>query len=295
MKKGQWLIGLAVAGLVVPMSGGCVSLDKYRQLEMSNKTLAHEKAQVESELYDARTLAESHWTKLAATESQLGTKNQLIANLQDENDKLETAFATAQETLKKLADRGMPTEPVVIKESKLPEALDSALKDFATQYPRDVEYNEASGAIKWKSDLLFALGSDAVKETAMASLSKFCEILNSPAAAGFEVVIVGHTDDRPVARASTKQFHPTNWHLSVHRAISVAYIIMEGGYDTSRIGLMGYGEYRPVAANDSEENRARNRRVEIYLVARGSVLASAQNPGVFFAPELGLAFAKVGE
>ena len=295
MKKGEWLIGLALAGLAVSMCGGCVSLDTYRQLEMSNKTLAHEKAQIESELYDARTLSDSLRTKLTGTESELGTKSQLVANLQDENDKLDAAFAIAQETLKKLADRGMPTDPVIITESKLPEALDSALTDFATQYPSDVEYDEATGAIKWKSDLLFALSSDAVKETAMASLGKFSEILNSAAAADFEVVVVGHTDDRPIARASTKQFHPTNWHLSVHRAISVAYIIMENGYDATRIGLMGYGEYRPIASNDDEENRARNRRVEIYLIARGSGLTSAQSPGLFFAPDLQLVFAKASE
>lgn len=293
MRKGQWLVGLAVVSLVVPVGSGCKSLDEYRQLEMAHRTTQAEKAQVESELYDARAVADSLRTKLTATEGELNTKNQLIANLQDENDRLEAAFASAQETLEKLAASHMPTEPVVITETRLPPALDTALKEFATQYPNDVDYNEQTGAIKWKSDVLFALGSDVVKETAMASMSRFCEILNSQAAANFEVVIVGHTDDRPIARESTRQAHPTNWHLSVHRAISVSKILLNGGYDPPRVGVMGYGEYRPIAPNDSDENRSRNRRVEIYLLEQGAILPAPQ-ANVFVAPELGLAFAKAG-
>ncbi len=292
MKKGQWLSTLAVVGLVVPVGGGCKSLDEYRQLEMSHRTALAEKAQVESELYDARTLADSLRTKLTATEGELETKTQLITNLQQENDRLDAAFASAQETLEKLAASHMPTEPVVIKQTKLPPALDSALKDFATQYPNDVDYNEQTGTIKWKSDLLFASGSDVVIETALASLSKFSEILNSPAAADFEVIIVGHTDDRQPGAETSARGHPTNWHLSVHRAISVSNVILEGGYDPARVGVMGYGEYRPIAPNDNEGARTLNRRVEVYLVEHGALVACGEDGNVFFAPELGLAFAR---
>jgi chemotaxis protein MotB len=292
MTKGQRLTAWVVVGLVLPLGGGCVSLDKYKQLEMSNRTALAEKAQVESELYDARILADSLRTKLTSTEGELATKNQLVSSLQNENDRLAASFASAQQTLEKLAGKGM-TEPVVIeKEAKLPPALDSALKQFAAQYPDAVEYNKTTGAVKWKSDLLFALGSDVVQDTGMASLNQFVEILRSPAAADFEAVVVGHTCDRPIAREVTRQAHPTNWHLSVHRAIAVANVLLKDQYDPARVGVMGYGEYRPMAPNDSEENRSRNRRVEIYLVQRGSVLASAADENIFVAPELGLVFAK---
>ncbi|MCK4658394.1 MAG: OmpA family protein [Phycisphaerae bacterium] len=292
MRKAQWLSGLALIGFVVSGLGGCVSLDKYRQLEMSHRTALAEKGQIEADLYDARSVADSLRTKLTATEGELGTKNQLIGNLQAENDRLEQVAMLAQQTLEQLARKAMPIDPVVITEPKLPPALDSALKQFAAQYPQDVEYNESTGAIKWKSDVLFALGSDVVKETATASLSRFGEILNSTAADDFEVIVVGHTDDRPIARESTRKAHPTNWHLSVHRAIAVAKIILNGAYDASRVGVMGYGQYRPIVSNDSEENRARNRRVQIYLVRRGSVLACTSADNIFHMPELGLVFVK---
>ncbi|MCP4593785.1 MAG: OmpA family protein [bacterium] len=292
MKKGQWWIGLMVIGLVVPAVGGCKTLEEYRQLEMSHRTALAEKSQMETELYDARTLADSMRTRLTAGERELETKNQLIASLQRENDRLDEAASLAEQTLRELASRGMPTDPIVLKETRLPAALDSALSEFANQYPNDVDYNEATGAIKWKSDVLFILGSDVVKDTAKASLSRFGEILSSPAAAGFEVVIVGHTDDRRIARESTAKLHPTNWHLSVHRAISVSGIILQGGYDAARVGVMGYGEYRPVASNDTADSRAHNRRVEIYLVEQGALQVSPHHANVFTVPELGLAFAK---
>lgn len=292
MKKGQWWIGLMVIGLVVPAVGGCKSLEEYRQLEMSHRTALAEKAQLESELYDSRTLADSLRTKLTTGERELETKNQLIANLQRENDRLEAAATLAQQTLEQLAAKTMPTDPVVIRETRLPPALDSALKEFAIQYPNDVAYNDETGAIKWKSDVLFVSGSDVVKDTATASLSRFAEILNSPAAAGFEVVVVGHTDDRPIARETTAKAHPTNWHLSVHRAISVSKVMLKTGYDVARIGVMGYGEFRPVAPNDTDDGRALNRRVEIYLVEQGTALVSRQHASVHTVPELGLVFAK---
>jgi chemotaxis protein MotB len=290
MTKGRGLITLMLVAVMMPVTQGCKSLDEYRQIELANRKLKAEKAQVETELYDARTLADSLRTKLAATEGELEVKSLLVSNLQGENDRLETAFDTCQETLERLADKTVPTEPVVITETKLPPALDTALKEFARQYPDRVQYDDNTGTIKWKSDVLFASGSDVVKETAVASLSRFAEIVGSPAADEFEVVVVGHTDDRQPYYDTTVKQHPTNWHLSVHRAISVAGALLDTGYQAARIGVMGYGEFRPVAPNESEEGRARNRRVEIFLIERGAMVASADNPHLFRAG--GLAFAK---
>ena len=65
------------------------------------------------------------------------------------------------------------------------------------------------------------------------------------------------------------------------------------GYEPTRVGVMGYGEFRPAVPNDGEENRAKNRRVEIFLVEKGSTVSTAEAPNVHVAPELGLAFARV--
>jgi chemotaxis protein MotB len=149
--------------------------------------------------------------------------------------------------------------------------LDSALKQFAQQYPDAVYYDAKKGIVKWKSDLLFPLGSDLVKAEANEALKKFTEIMMSSAANGFDVLIVGHTDNVRIARSETAKVHPTNWHLSTHRAIAVSGAMQSVGMPPTRIGVMGYGEFRPIASNASDSGRGQNRRVEIYVVPTGSI------------------------
>ncbi|MFH2050667.1 MAG: flagellar motor protein MotB [bacterium] len=75
--------------------------------------------------------------------------------------------------------------------------------------------------------------------------------------------IEGHTDDRPIM---TEKF-PSNWELSAARATEVVrYFVNEYGFHPNRISALGYGEYRPIQPNNSIENRAQNRRVDIVIL-----------------------------
>lgn len=264
MKTGQRMVAALAAGWLA-LGAGCVSLDKHRQLQMSNRTLEAEKEQLEQELYDARNNNDSLRTRLAASEDKLGSKNRLVTNLESENNNLEQAVLSARELADKIAGQNTPGNVVVV-EKRLPAELDTALRDFASQYPDSVYYDPQRGIVKWTSDLVFALGSDIVKNSARDSLKGFAKILTSPAASGFDALIVGHTDNKPISRAATRQKHPSNWYLSVHRAISVSNILQEYGVAPTRVGVMGFGEFHPIASNDTEEGRSQNRRVEVYIV-----------------------------
>ena len=272
MGKGRWsLIGVVLVNFVG--LSGCADLEKVRQLEMANRNIVAEKAALEQELYDERTNIGSLRVRADALEDQLASKNQLVSNLERENDSLESNFSQAQNLLEKMADR--PLGAVVAQTGQLPPELDAALAQFAEANPSTVQYDREHGTIKWKSDLLFTLGSDVVKARAGEILGGFTAILRSPAARNFEVIVVGHTDATPISKPATRQMHPTNRHLSVHRAISVAKLLQRQGLASTRIGTMGYGEFRPLVANDSEENRIRNRRVEMYIVPLGVFSAGA--------------------
>jgi chemotaxis protein MotB len=75
--------------------------------------------------------------------------------------------------------------------------------------------------------------------------------------------VEGHTDDVPIA---TKVF-PSNWHLSVSRAVNTAfYLITRHGLNPDKIAVVGYSEFKPLVENNSEENRAKNRRVDIVIL-----------------------------
>lgn len=81
----------------------------------------------------------------------------------------------------------------------------------------------------------------------------------------------GHTDDRPVAKGP----FPSNWELSSARAAAVArYFVEEHGIDPQRVAATGYASYRPLAESDSPALRARNRRVEIVVLADGDFVES---------------------
>jgi chemotaxis protein MotB len=276
MKSGRWIVAMLLAGQVAT-GAGCVSLDAYRKMQMDNNKLIGEKTHLEQELYDARNNNDGLRTKLVSAEDQLQSKEMLVANLQTENERLAAAVGRADSLLQDIARKNMPTDPIVI-ERVLPAALDSAIKQFAEQYPNDVYYDPQRGVVKWKSDLLFALGSDVVKQNAIESLTGFAQIMKSSAAAGFEVIVVGHTDNVRIGKPETRNQHPTNWHLSTHRSISVGTVLQTHGLQSEKIGVMGFGEYRPIASNAAETGRSQNRRVEIYVVPEGSIAGVVMPP-----------------
>ncbi len=272
MNTERWTVGV-VGSLVAVLTTGCASLEELRQVQMAQRTLEAEKADLEQQLYDARTMLGSLRTRSDSLEQQIGVKDQFIANLTTENDGLEDKFRHAQRILEKVADR--PIGQVVMGSGAVPPELDAALRQLAAENPSSVVYDSAHGSLKWTSDLVFGFASDVVKQSAHDSLKRLGEIMTSPAARNFDLVVVGHTDNIPIRRAKTLQKHPSNKHLSVHRAIAVGNFLQDQGLKAARIGVMGFGEYRPLSPNDSDQNRARNRRVEMYIVPAGAFSAGA--------------------
>ena len=86
--------------------------------------------------------------------------------------------------------------------------------------------------------------------------------------------IEGHTDNVPIATAR----FPSNWHLSVIRALNTGYyIISKHKLNPEKISVVGYSEYRPLFPNDTEEHRARNRRVDIVIITSLAHEQQAEN------------------
>ncbi len=269
-----WMV-CAVGTLLSAGSMGCVSRDEYIALERANRALQERNAQLASDLQDAELQLQQKETQIASMEDQLRTKDRTIASLTTQVDDLQRKLDDALGILEKNSD---PTSGVVIVKQALPQPLHEKLKELAKLYPDVLTYDERTGSVRWKADLLFPLGSDQIagSSEAIEALNKFASIVMSEAAAGFEVVIVGHTCTTPIRRAETLAEHKTNWHLSSHRSISVMNLLNEQGVAMTRMGVMGYGEYRPIADNASAQGKELNRRVEIYLVPKESIQAVGQ-------------------
>lgn len=89
------------------------------------------------------------------------------------------------------------------------------------------------------------------------------------------IVISGHTDNVPIHNAQYK----SNWHLSVMRAINFMDILMQNpNLDAEHFSAKGYGEYKPVVPNDTPQNRAKNRRVEVLVLPYGIQTAQDSAP-----------------
>jgi len=107
--------------------------------------------------------------------------------------------------------------------------------------------------------LLFETGKANIRPEALVTLNKISAFLDS---IPNKIRVEGHTDNVPI---NTPQF-PSNWHLSIARSMNTGYYVIQRGISPERLSISGYSEYRPVAPNDTPENRSKNRRVEIVIL-----------------------------
>jgi chemotaxis protein MotB len=119
------------------------------------------------------------------------------------------------------------------------------------------------------SDVLFDSGSASLRPEATFQLDKLAAALTEletqiPPDIAWVMRIDGHTDIKPIA---TPEF-PSNWELSSARAISVVRYLMQDGVPANRLVAAGFGEFQPIDAADSDEARAKNRRIELKLTER---------------------------
>ncbi len=127
-----------------------------------------------------------------------------------------------------------------------------------------IERLEKGLVITFVADILFDSGKAKIKPEAMPSLGKIGTVLNDTVPLS-GIGIEGHTDNQPIQYSGWK----SNWELSTARALSVLhYLIDEKGVAPQRVSAIGYGEYRPVASNETAEGRQANRRVEIVILPR---------------------------
>lgn len=124
----------------------------------------------------------------------------------------------------------------------------------------NVEINEEVIKITLPSPVLFDSGKADLKKETYPALHEISEMVrNLPN----KMVVEGHTDDKPI---KTKEFQ-SNWELSASRAFSVIrYFIEKEHLNPQKLSAYGYGEFRPIKPNDSEENRKINRRIEMNII-----------------------------
>lgn len=262
------LVGMAAIGLALT---GCVSQEKYNAMKMERDRLIESANSANDRASAAEAQATAYRNQFGDINGMISGKDALIANLTAQNNELTRQYDDAMRRLQDALGRTGATA--------LPEPLSNELAGWAAQNPDLIEFDPAKGVVKFKSDVTFAVGDAQLTPKAKEVLNRFAQILNSAAAAQYELQIAGHTDNQKVTNPNTKRAgHHDNWYLSAHRAISVANELMGQRVAPNRIGVVGYAEQRPVAANVSRDGMAANRRVEVMILpttVKGQVVQSA--------------------
>ncbi len=240
MSRFAFLVCLALA-LAVAAGAGCVPFWQYHHVVKKNEDYV--------QLIDGHQKEHEHLartTKEAAQKAEtLEATNIMLKGL------LEAADSAAKKAFRELQE--LLAEGV--KESFGPEVAGG-----------DIEITP-DNKISIAGDVLFALGSADLTKKAKDILKKLAPTLKSKKFANAVIRIEGHTDDQPIKRPATLKNFPTNWHLSVGRAVSVLMELKQLGVPEKRMYAAGYGEFNPRVPNKpGKKGAAKNRRVEIAIM-----------------------------
>lgn len=234
--------------LVLTASGCCHKRagDELTNAQLRARDLYAENQRLQQALATAQGLSAENQAlhnQLADTQGQMSTLNDRLNNLAQEREGLARRMA---------------------------ESPAGGFSDGAGMNPglagEGFDYDPATGLSRFRTDVLFDLGSDAIRPEAEPILKEFASSATTGAARGLKILIVGHTDDQNIVRPDTAVKHPTNWHLSTDRADAVILKLLQLGVEPDRIAAMGYSEFHPLERGVSEPARQRNRRVELYVV-----------------------------
>jgi chemotaxis protein MotB len=200
----------------------------------------------------------------AAASADASRQRELVAQLARAKEVLqaESQAASAEaERQRALAEQLQQEKSSLEARSKEYETLASSLgKEI--QAGR-IKLTELRGklTVRMGEKVLFPSGSATISADGKATLRKIAEAFAS--IHDRIIRVEGHTDNVPI---HTARF-PSNWELSAARAIAVVRYLQERGIDPALLGAAGYGEYQPIASNDTADGRAENRRIEISLAA----------------------------
>ncbi len=146
------------------------------------------------------------------------------------------------------------------REREAAEEMDGLIDEKGLKKFANVKIDKEGIKVIFRSPVIFDLGKAELRAETISVLREVAKVIKDMPN---QVVVEGHTDDKPIVSGEFR----SNWELSTARAFSVVRYFIEQGVDPKRLSAIGYGEYRPLYPNDTEEHRAFNRRIEIDIVS----------------------------
>ena len=217
----------------------------------------------------------SQLTALEAKNRALAEENTALAaqyeNLKIHSRNIQDQLARREDEVTLFSQRAGGRSPVDAPLAPKPRSAAASpatarrLARLSEQFP-SLRLEGAAGVGKLDTDLLFDEGRADLKPGAEEVLRDLVGVLQSPEGSDLRLLVVGHTDDQPIARRPLRDKYPDNFHLSTARALAVSEVLRRLGLDPDRVGIAGFGAHQPVASNRTDDDRAKNRRVELFVM-----------------------------
>jgi chemotaxis protein MotB len=276
-------------GEMTDLEGKMAKLEvDIKELEENLKTTTTERDGLEKELLEKKNtlsdLQAEHDQLQGYYENAVNNSGRMSRDLTEQANKLMALQKTLEQaeyennlladTLEQREQKVAELERVLSETqtaiNDLKNLVSDALVNFGAQ-DLTVEQRDGRIYVSLSEQLLFKSGSAVVDPKGQQALAQLAEALQD--SKDVRILVEGHTDNVPVSR--TSQYMKNNWDLSVMRATSIVDILLKNGVDANQITAAGRGEHDPKAANDSKENRQKNRRTEIILTPDLSALIEA--------------------
>jgi len=155
--------------------------------------------------------------------------------------------------------------------SRLADQISQSMNQLVQKNLVTIRRNDFWIEVEMKTDILFPSGSARLADGAISVLDQLGGVL---APFPNPIRVEGHTDNKPIKTA----LFSSNWELSAARAGSVVRVLANHGVDPGRLAVIGYGEQRPLKANDSAEGRNANRRVVVVILSTELMRQQANDP-----------------
>lgn len=243
-----------IAVAVVVIASGCVvRKSTYQKALDKNAELSHQLAMTNQRLVETEQNLD---TKIKELQGQLGQLDRTTRSKEAELGKVRGEKAATEQELAELRRQKEAAE----KRLAAYKALQQKFRALVDTGKLQVAFRNGQMTLKLPSGILFPSGSATLSKDGQAALAEVIKIL-----LGFQdrrFVIAGHTDNQPIRTAGFKN----NWYLSTARANSVVQFMIAQGFPPKNLAAAGYGEFDPVAGNDTDQGRELNRRIEIILV-----------------------------
>lgn len=259
---------------------GCVSSKKYKTLETKYSGSQATVAQMQAKISDLEKDKSKCETDLAAISSRLSSLSERLKSERDNQQALQSALdkclTSANQggvNIAKLVDEIKASNDYIQHLVNLKNKSDSLnlvltnnlTRSLSREELKDVDVKVLKGVvyISLSDNMLYKSGSYQISERAGETLSKIAKIIKDYK--DYEVLVEGNTDNVPISRENIRN----NWDLSTLRASSVVQALQnQYGVDPQRMTAGGRGEYNPVAGNDTEMGRTKNRRTEIIVTPK---------------------------